>query len=273
MPTTTGFICHNLNDFDIAIQELEQNTECKLIVFKELSGASGKGLRIIDNKNTLRFIRSLLARRYSTGETYECLIEQWHETKININYQIFIADGQPLFYIPPKKQILNGTVYIGSEFPISSQLEYNQMIYLQDTAEMIGNELKNMGYEGLVSIDAIITNDDLIIPIIEINARASLSTYISFLSTYIGENMNYASRYYTLPAEITLEDIEDKLYKYRYSQRLLEGVMIYSFCQGVNESSYGRIFLLSIAQNPNRVKELSYEVEQTILSIYIGRKR
>lgn len=47
--------------------------------------------------------------------------------------------------------------------------------------EIIGARLFELGYRGGVGIDAMILENNELIPIIEINGRFTLSTYVSFV--------------------------------------------------------------------------------------------
>ncbi|UJF31346.1 peptide ligase PGM1-related protein [Paenibacillus hexagrammi] len=92
-----------------------------------------------------------------------------------------------------KQQILRDTVYIGSKLPVD--IDASTLNAYQQYAEQIGGHLYQLGYTGVAGIDTMITMDDTIIPIIEINGRFTLSTYISFLERVLGQ-VNVFSRYF-----------------------------------------------------------------------------
>ncbi|QUI23837.1 ATP-grasp domain-containing protein [Vallitalea pronyensis] len=252
LPVTEGYICDNIDDLNNYIHKLwKNNGECKIAV-KEAYGASGKGIFIIDNRKSAHFLLNILKRK-SINIFEDIIVEKWYDTVLDLNYQVLIDEDGNIDYIPPKKQIAQNGLYVGSEFPLKDCLTKEQKLFYEHSAMKIGNRLWQQGYSGFASIDSIITKDNVIFPVIEINGRFSLSTYISFLPHMLGEDKIYISKYYNLKPGVTLIEIWEQVKKYQYTQRTGEGIVIYSFVDSINDNSNGRLFALFISLHRQKI--------------------
>ncbi|EHS56220.1 hypothetical protein WG8_3841, partial [Paenibacillus sp. Aloe-11] len=89
---------------------------------------------------------------------------------------------------------VDGTVYIGSQVPADIDAALEEEV--RRCAYQLGTYLYSIGYTGMASIDGFVDEGGLLVPVIEINGRFTLSTYISFLSSVLGEQHKTLSRYY-----------------------------------------------------------------------------
>lgn len=199
---TQGTICDNLD-------ELKEKGMAFLNVFekviiKQPCGASGKGLYIIDSERKLISVIQILKHISRKSEINQgWIVERWYEKQADINYQIYIGQSGLVKTFSVKEQLLDKTVYIGSIIP--PRLSDSLVKKCEECGKQIGKLLYQNGYNGIVGIDAMVTKENDFIPIIEINARFTLSTYLSFLDSYrnskqilffyekifIEENVNY----------------------------------------------------------------------------------
>lgn len=251
LPVTEGYICYTIEELKTAINSLRNSSGGDRIVVKEAYGASGKGLFIVDSEKAYQLLMTILDRKSNRGKAVELIVERWYDTLIDLNYQIYINESGCIHYIPPKRQINKVSVYVGSEFPITDELTDHQKEYYEECAMMIGHKLWQKDYYGFASIDSIITKEDKIIPIVEINGRLSLSTYISFVPEMLGNDKVYRNRYYNLKPGITLERIMEDIGAYNYSHEKGVGMIIYSFVEGIQGISEGRLFSLFVAKKQN----------------------
>jgi len=263
LPVTDGFICHNVEDVKYAVEELRRLPDTKSIVIKEAYGASGKGFFKIDSDKSLQFLLNMLNRKNKVKK-YSLIVEKWYDTIMDINYQIFINHLGDVYYIPPKCQILVNGVYIGSNFLNNNVLNTSQKNFIEYSALKIGEKLRERGYYGLASIDAIITKNNKIFPSVEINGRFSLSTYISFIPHIVGKDKLIKAKYYNIRPNITLDEIWERAREYRYIPEKKEGIIIYSFIGGIPSLSNGRLYVLYIAKN-HEIQSFLEEKIETIL--------
>ncbi len=253
LPVTEGYICHTMKEVKAAAYHLINLPDINSIVVKEAYGASGKGSFIVHTGKDYQMLMCILDRKSNRNKSVELIVERWYDTFMDLNYQIYIDKLGKTHYIPPKRQINDGSVYIGSEFPITDQLTECQKNYYEECAQRIGNKLWQKGYYGFASIDSIITKEGTIIPVVEINGRFSLSTYVSFIPERIGNNNIYRNRYYNLKPNITLEKVMERNDAYIYTQEKGEGIFIYSFVEGNDGISKGRLFALIAAEHKEKV--------------------
>lgn len=136
--------------------------------------------------------------------------------------------------------------------------------------EKIGKYLFSIGFTGIAGVDSIITEQDVIIPIIEINGRFTLSTYISFVSNVLGKG-KMLSRYFRLMPDhpVGYADLCRELDKKSIliSPDKREGVFIYTsgtlpsiLYEGADDY-IGRAFALIVSDNWAKINEYASVLE------------
>lgn len=271
-PVCSGRVCNKIEEIREEYHRLTENAPFfKKVIIKEPFGASGKGLYIIDDKAKLESNLRLINRFARNNIDAKWLVEGWYDKKLDINYQIYIGIDGVVNVFSIKEQLLNNTVYIGSLIPanISEDMQESFKLY----GEKIGNYLYNIGFTGVAGIDCFITIQNEIIPIIEINGRFTLSTYISFL-TRVFENKIIATRYFRVLPTSPLDYIKlTQLLKAKgilFDVNKKEGVVIYTAgtlpsreiqgCKGY----FGRIFALIIAKDNELIEIYIKKLEDLI---------
>ncbi|OZV12999.1 hypothetical protein CIW83_05485 [Tissierella sp. P1] len=246
LPVSEGVICSDIEELENYYDKFNGSQK---IVIKDEYNASGKGLYLINNKKELQSFVNFIKRKLDT-KSVNFLVEKWYKKQYDINYQIVISKTGDIFYIPPKRQVLNNNIYIGSQlYNRDSDLNKSQRNLYKNYAKIIGEKLKELDYKGVASIDSIITLEGEIIPVLEINGRFSLSTYISLLPFLLGEDKLIFSCYYNIKYDITLEYIWDFMSEINYTKEKGKGIVIYSYMRGRNDINLGRIFALIISDS------------------------
>lgn len=239
LQVTEGYVCRTIQELTKACQTMMENGIEKLVV-KEPYGASGKGMFFVKDNQTFNYLCRRLKKH---GEPFLLLVEKWYPVRLNFNYQMFIRDDGAVFYIPPKNQIIVNGVYIGG-FGIgyNPYLSFSQKEHIQNAAQQLANELYQDGYWGMASVDGIITEENQIYPVIEINGRFSLSTYIAFLP--YKNNIEYLSYYCNVNSNVDLQDVLSGIEEEPFRWETGKGILLYSFKNGVNNQYSGRAFFL-----------------------------
>ncbi len=267
-----GKICGNIDEIKRTYHFLRNNPPYyDKVIIKEPFGASGKGLYVVDSEDQLNAIVIRLARVARKNKQARWLVEGWYRKKADVNYQIYVASDGKVNVFSIKRQLLKHTVYIGSKMPpdLSDHIIEQYLIY----GEKIGKYLFEMGYTGVAGIDSIIDENDLIIPIIEINGRFTLSTYLSFIERTMGKK-KFMTRYHRIVTHSPMDyeqicsilDSNEIL----YSQQKGKGVFI--FTSGtlpsnlIPEKGYciGRLFMLLVAEHWDEIDEYYRKVEDII---------
>ncbi|MCM1047354.1 MAG: ATP-grasp domain-containing protein [Clostridiales bacterium] len=182
------------------------------IIIKEPCGASGKGLWVVEGGNELRSVLLVIKRFFKDRLGGDWLLEEWCDKVADLNYQIYVGEDGEVEVFSIKEQKVNGTVYVGSVMPPSFSEKI--MKECRECGEIIGRELYQKGYRGILGVDAMILAGGELIPIIEINGRFTLSTYVSFVQEQIKAAKVFAFyRKIALGVQDDYTAVKDKLIK------------------------------------------------------------
>lgn len=276
-PVTEGKICWSEDQIRRTYEELALAGFDRIIV-KAPYGASGQGLHLVNSQAKLERLLILLFQRGGQQPEGGWLVEGWHDKLADVNVQLFVAEDGRVDLFSMKEQLLAGTVYKGSRMPIERDgISPVALATLRDQAERAGQALYALGYRGVAGIDAIITQRD-VYPMIEINGRFTLSTYLSFLGHILGK-CNFLSFYYRV--------VSDRPWFYgelceglRREALLYEpdhgcGTLIYSagtlpHRESQSGSYIGRVFALFIGTDAAHIEDLRARFEQFLNAIKSG---
>ncbi len=266
MACPKGIVCHSIGEIKDAWTRLQR--EFSKVIVKQLYGASGQGLFLVDNGVKLKRILYALNRFATKNDRW--IVEGWYEDKVDLNAQLFLHDNGGVEVLSIKRQILNNTVYRGSMFPVSISEE--NLEHYQNKLLIVGNALYEEGVRGVVGMDSIITNN-VIYPIIEINVRFTLSTYLGFLPR-IFEKCFFQSMYY----RIFIHDSFDwrnlleqtKKRGIYFDKNEKRGVFFYNYaCMNSKcVSGIGRLFVIAVAKQKYVVQILIQEMEKLIVEVF-----
>jgi hypothetical protein len=173
-----GRVCVDVDAWELACDWARGrlHTGCP-VVLKDAYGVSGKGLLVVRDTQRLGHVEKMIRRRADRTGTQQLalVVEEWLPKRTDLNYQFTIdRDGGVHFDFVREAVTVDG-VHQGHRIP--PQLSRGQRDEIRDTATALGRRLAADGYFGIVGVDALITTDDLLIPMIEINARNNMSTY------------------------------------------------------------------------------------------------
>ncbi len=271
-PVCKGRVCNSAAEITEVFDELtKQPPFFDKVIIKEPYGASGKGLYIVDDPERLKILILRLARFTRNQPDAQWLVEGWYPKQADLNYQIYVSPEGAIDVFSVKEQLLRDSVYIGSRIP--PELDPAIINQVNQCGTQIGKYLHREGFYGVAGVDAIVTSEGNLIPIIEINGRFTLSTYISFLGPILGE-VKVLARYFRLMTDFnadyqTITAILERL-GLLYHRDRNEGVFVYvsgtlSAGSPSEEGIYsGRLFCLIIAGEGKRVSELNHQLENLI---------
>lgn len=234
------------------------------IVLKRPYGASGQGLYLIENETQLDRVLHVLKR--SGGENEKWIVEGWYEDKTDLNTQIYICDDGRIEMLSIKEQILEDTVYKGSAFP--ADLPGDRVNQYAGYMKAVGNKLYREGVRGIVGIDSIMTDREMF-PVIEINVRFTLSTYLSMMPVQF-LNRYFCSMYYrvTLSDDWSYTVLTEKLKRVglAFDKDRKEGIFCYNHaCIDRNiVGKTGRLFVIFVAKQREGLWNLRFELERLL---------
>ncbi|GIQ67222.1 ATP-grasp domain-containing protein [Xylanibacillus composti] len=272
LPVCKGKVCRSTDEIQLAFDELEQNPPYfEKVIIKDPFGASGKGLYIVDDAARLKPLLARLGRIARSRPDTQWLVEGWYKKKADINYQVYISPNGETEVFSIKKQVLRDTVYIGSQMP--PDFEDSVTASIHEYGRQIGNKLYEQGYCGVAGIDSIITDEDVLVPIIEINGRFTLSTYISFIAARMGI-AKMLTRYFRLQTEEPFGFLSlcEALRKENllYDEGSKKGIIVYTsgtLPHAREESTgrcAGRLFALIAAPTWDEAERLQQQLEQFV---------
>lgn len=220
------------------------------IIIKEPCGASGKGLWVIEGEAKLKSTLLIIKRFFKDRLDGDWLVEEWCDKAADLNYQIYVGDDGTVEVFSIKEQRVSGTVYTGSVIPPA--FSENIINECRSCGKVIGEELYQKGYRGILGVDAMILTSGELIPIIEINGRFTLSTYVSFVQEKRKAAKAFAFyRRIALAAGDDYAAIKDKLVRENLWLQKDRGMFVYT-SESIREQrtgDAGRMFGLIFAED------------------------
>ncbi|MDP4095719.1 peptide ligase PGM1-related protein [Paenibacillus sp. P96] len=271
---TEGAVCKDETEVREACLRMTAESSAPVrFIIKLPHGASGKGMVLVEDLSRLDSVLKVMKRfagRPSLSAGW--LVERWHAKQMDLNYQIYIdpQGGVTLFSL--KAQELAGTVYIGSRMP--AEVDRRLEVEIRSCAEQLGASLFAAGYTGIASIDGFVNEDGLLLPVIEINGRFTLSTYISFVPSILGEH-KYVSRYYRIVSAepLTYASLCSLLREREllYGPERREGVIVYTAgtlsTVGLKQGFINRIFTLIAADSWEEAEDYVCRLERVVAGL------
>lgn len=175
-----GWECETLDELLGLADAIREHIDSgRTVGFKASYGVSGKGIMVCDQRRLFDHLLRLLTRRAekSGDRRIEAVIESWQDKETDLNYHFTVGeDGTVGFDFALEAITENGT-HRGHLLP-ERQPERIRGV-LVECAQRIGERLAAEGYRGPVGVDAIICRGGTLYPVLEINARNNMSTYLS----------------------------------------------------------------------------------------------
>ncbi len=157
------------------INELENLlTSGKPMLVKDVFGVSGKGSYLADSQSSITYLFKGLQKQISNGKKLYFVVEPYLNKKLDFSCQFYVGKKgmtlESIQVIRNNNLSYGGTITADKEF--LSYLEKEK--YLQ-VMESVAEAMAQEGYYGDACVDSMVLTDDTIIPIVEINARKSMS--------------------------------------------------------------------------------------------------
>lgn len=153
---------------------------------KDDYGVSGKGNQIVTQPSTLERLASYLAKQENKGQRVRFVLEPYLPKKLDFSCQFRISPNGSFTLISVQHLYNDGLAFGMSCSPGEDLLaKLDEADYFK-LMERIGNELFAEGYFGDVCVDSMLLQDDTLSPIVEINARKSMSLIKHEMDNYLG---------------------------------------------------------------------------------------
>lgn len=166
-----GVIVKSIREFKEAAYEMVEKQQ--VILIKEVYGVSGKGILDIHNTNMIdRLVRYFQKQQYSK---FTFLLEPKLKKEFDFSCLLSIDSEGKCTIDGLQKNINRINVYKESEsFESDKILNYEKYLYY---IKEIAQEIYKAGYYGKTCIDSMVLKNGEEIPLVEINARMSMSRF------------------------------------------------------------------------------------------------
>ena len=168
-----GWCCETVPEFTELMTALPEFP----VVVKDAYGVSGKGLVLVEDQRTAeRLIRQVTRRAARRGDDrLHVVVERWLPKRANLNYQLTVDASGEIRLDFVKEALTEGGVHLGHLSP--ARLDVHQLAEIEKAAQTVGQALHRDGFWGVAGVDAVVATDEVIYPVLEINARFNMSTY------------------------------------------------------------------------------------------------
>ncbi|PEV50781.1 hypothetical protein COK37_20845 [Bacillus thuringiensis] len=261
----TGNTSRSIDELEENYKKIRKKIGDKPLVLKDSMGVSGKGMVLIDSENKFINIMNLLRRssRKKGHTNIEMLLESWIEKERDLNYQFLIDRRGNVTFTSVREALVYKGVHLGHKLPVN--LTPVQEVELERAYKIIGKQLAESGYYGVVGVDAMIDTKGLLYPCVEINARFNMATYQNeIVERFVEPEMVFTA----IPLEITLKKlvpfnkIKKELKDILYTKEKGYGVIINGFSTlnlGINKK--GRLYTIILGHSTQHCKEMNEKLK------------
>ncbi|MRN57277.1 hypothetical protein [Paenibacillus monticola] len=167
-----GVIVHSSEELHSEGQKLLSAGD---FLIKDLFGVSGKGNLLVQSSQTLDRMVSYITSQEQKGKYTQFVLEPLLHKKDDFSCQFYISAQGETTFIAVSKLLNDGFAYTESSTPDESFMQFLEAGNYFILMERLAKELFKDGYYGHVCVDSMILEDGEMVPLIEINARKSMS--------------------------------------------------------------------------------------------------
>ncbi|SDW49999.1 Carbamoyl-phosphate synthase L chain, ATP binding domain [Amycolatopsis xylanica] len=253
-----GWCCETASEFVTLMAELGPRcTPESPVVVKDAYGVSGKGLVVVtDPRKAERLARQVRRQaERKDDDRLHVVVERWLPKRADLNYQLTVDPAGAIRLDFVKEALTSGGVHIGHISPAA--LDARQLTEIEHAAAAVGRALHADGFWGVAGVDALVTTDGVVYPVLEINARFNMSTYQGGVLETRGAAASLAGRHVLrLNAPLAFEDVHAAL------PASLDGELVITCFGTVNAMAgatpfEGRLFTLALGPDRAAVTALT----------------
>lgn len=229
----TGWECETVADFVAAAEGARASIAAgRRLGVKDAFGVSGKGIVVLDEERKLDQLVRMVTRRAerSGDQRIAVVVEEWASKATDLNYHFTVGrDGSVRFDFVKEAITANG-VHKGHRIPARITAAHREQI--EQTAAVLGAHLAGEGFYGVVGVDAIVTTDGGLLPVLEINARNNMSTYQTGLQeVFMTDGTVGMARQYevSLDGEVGFAAMRERLGDLLYTTTTGRGLLVNNY--------------------------------------------
>ncbi|MDX3854830.1 ATP-grasp domain-containing protein [Streptomyces sp. AK02-01A] len=276
LPQATGWECETVDEFTAAAEEARASLAAgRRVGVKDAFGVSGKGIMVVEDERRLDQLVRMVARTAKrTGDPrISVVIEEWADKAVDLNYHFTVGRDGSVRFDFVKEALTERGVHKGHRIPARIPDEHTAEI--ERCATLIGARLAADGFHGVVGVDAIVTADGGLLPVLEINARNNMSTYQTSLQERFMRPGDVAlARQYelSLTGAVPFTRLRARLGDLLFSTETGRGLLVNNFAtvnaaitgEDAGRTRNGRLYGLLIAGSEAELTELDNAVAQSV---------
>jgi D-alanine-D-alanine ligase-like ATP-grasp enzyme len=251
----------------------------RTVVVKDAFGVSGKGIAVVSDPARLERLRRKItaAADKQPGAPVGIVIEEWVAKEADFNYQ-FTVDRDATVHVDfVKRALTRDGVHKGHVIP--SGLGPRALAELREAALTIGRELAADGWFGVVGVDAMSAPDGTLYPVVEINARNNMATYLSSVQDrLLPEGHTGLVREYplTLDRPLPYAALRDALADLSWTPASGSGLLVNAFAtvnaahREPGKTFEGRLYGVVAAPDERTLHQLDGRITSRLATIHEG---
>ncbi|WP_371482683.1 hypothetical protein [Kitasatospora sp. NBC_00315] len=237
--TIPGFCCETVEELRRALDEGLRDGGP--VIVKDAYGVSGKGLIVLDDRARADRLLRMVDRRARTSgsDAIHVVVERFLPKRFDLNYQFTIDRGGEVRFDFAKEALTAGGVHLGHVMPAGLSPEQHEA--LADAAVLLGARLHADGFFGVVGVDALLGADELVYPVLEINARLNMSSYQGRVTErFLRPGGAALARHYPLRLDrpLSFDEVADALGE--LAEPPVDGTGLIVTCYGTVNAQAGR---------------------------------
>ena len=159
------------------------------VLIKDSMGVSGKGIMEIDSSGIAERIGNHFHRQMEEGKThFDFILEPKLNRKTDFSCQFHITGQGEVVIDGYQKNASKGYAYLGSGSLSQDEQNLIHASGYVETIQTIAADMASLGFYGYACTDSMITMEDRVIPLLEINPRMSMARFNLNLETMLGRN-------------------------------------------------------------------------------------
>jgi hypothetical protein len=282
LPQAPGWECETVAEFAAAAQQAKMSLRAgRRVGVKDAFGVSGKGIVVIDDEARLDQLVRMVSRRAerSGDQRVALVIEEWADKALDLNYHFTVGrDGSVRFDFVKEALTANG-VHKGHRIP--ARISPAHFAEIEQAAGLLGQRLARDGFHGVTGVDAIVTQTDYLMPVLEINARNNMSTYQTGLQQrFMTDGMVALARQYdvSLTRHLSFARLRDHLGGLLFTPDAGTGLLVNNFAtvnaaagQQTQGRGYGgRLYGLLLARSEAELTDLDAAISARLSRLAEG---
>ncbi len=204
-------IVHSAEELEHIGNALLKNSK---FLIKDIFGVSGKGNLLIESSSVFDRIINYLKLQEKRQKSILFIVEPFLQKDFDFSCQFSIdKNGQTQIH-SVQRLMNNNFAYQGSFTADDAFLNQLYDLGYFEEIQKVSNQLHQDGYFGHVCIDSMILKDESLVPIVEINARKSMSLIKHGIDKYVSKHLlKCCFTYFTLSysRDFSFEELLDEL--------------------------------------------------------------